>query len=74
MSNGSESELIEPPTEAEMIKSVRDLSATVNGMRLEVEGWRQHSSSTGYFLQIAVEDLLKAVNELTVYIEARKKP
>ena len=40
------------------------LLASVKVLKTEVEGWRTHAGSTGYFLLIAVEDLTKAVIEL----------
>lgn len=48
---------------------LQKLRASVNGLRIEVEGWRNHTGSTGYFLVTAVEDLLKAVDAL---IDARR--
>lgn len=44
------------------------LAASITGLRIEVEAWRTHTGSTGYFLQVAVEDLIKVVNELSAYL------
>lgn len=49
---------------ARLSASVNRLAESVKGLRLEVEGWRTHTGSTGYFLLTAVEDLTKAVDEL----------
>lgn len=51
---------------------LQKLRASVDGLRLEVEGWRNHTGSTGYFLVTAVEDLLKAVDQLTAHINAHR--
>lgn len=52
---------------------LKRLTETIAGLRLEVEGWRKHTGSTGYFLQVALEDLIKAVHELADYIQANKR-
>lgn len=49
-----------------LIAVVEKLEHTVAGLVLEVKGMRTHTDSTGYFLLIAVEDVLKAVQELKV--------
>ena len=43
---------------------LKDLTCSLDGLRVEVEGWRKHTGSTGYFLLVAVEDLIKRVDEL----------
>lgn len=36
---------------------------------MEVEGWRQHTGSTGEFILVALKDMLNAVNKLQKAIE-----
>lgn len=48
---------------------VEKLEHTAAGLILEVKGMRTHTDSTGYFLLIAVEDLLKTVQELKVVLQ-----
>jgi len=40
------------------------LTTQAKGLRIELEAWRTHSGSQGHFLQMAIEDLEKAVKEL----------
>lgn len=55
-------------TETSLRDVLEKLEQTVAGLILEVKGMRIHSDSAGYFLQIAVEDLQKTVNELKVAV------
>jgi hypothetical protein len=50
---------------------IERLTDHIKGLRLEVEGWRMHVGSTGYFIQIAIEDLQKAVAELDKLVKTR---
>lgn len=36
---------------------------------MEVEGWRQHTGSTGEFILVALKDLHAAVNKLQAHIK-----
>lgn len=47
-----------------MLKRLNLLEHTAQLLVNEVRGMRTHTDSSAYFLQIAVEDLLKAVQEL----------
>lgn len=49
---------------AKLIDVVEKLEHTAAGILLEVRGGRVHADSSGYFLQVAAEDLLEAVREL----------
>lgn len=49
---------------AMLIDVIVKLEQSVSGLIIEVKGQRTHADSGGYFVQIAVEDLLKAVQEL----------
>jgi hypothetical protein len=51
-------------SEEKLAKEVAKLSELVQGLLIEIRGWRTHTGSTGYFLQVAVEDLHKAVDKL----------
>ena len=48
----------------DMNEKLEQLLQSIKGLRLEVEGWRVHTGSTGEFLLNAVEDLIKMVDEL----------
>ena len=56
-------------SEDKLAKEVKMLAELVRGLLIEVEGWRHHTGSTGYFLQTAVEDLHKAVDKLETAIK-----
>lgn len=47
-----------------LLKRLNLLEHTALLLLNEVKGLRTHTDSSAYFLQIAVEDLLKAVQEL----------
>lgn len=47
-----------------LINEIRMVTATVKILNEKVEGWRTHTGSTGYFLQVATEDLTKSVDAL----------
>jgi hypothetical protein len=55
--------------ELKVRKMIEALSASVAGLRLEVEGWRIHTGSTGYFLLTAIEDVGHRVDELKAMIK-----
>jgi hypothetical protein len=53
----------------DLVQVIEKLEQTVAGLILEVKGMRTHGDSAGYFLQIAVEDLQKTVNELKLAVQ-----
>lgn len=56
-------------TETTLRDMLEKFEQTVAGLVIEVKGMRMHSDSAGYFLQIAVEDLQKSVNELKLAVQ-----
>ena len=64
--------LSDPDLLAKLLSEVKILSATVKLLNDKVEGWRTHTGSTGYFLQVATEDLTRSVATLQERIEALK--
>jgi|HubBroStandDraft_6_1064221.scaffolds.fasta_scaffold225558_6 hypothetical protein len=52
-----------------LIDVVEKLELSVAGLVMEVKGLRTHADSGGYFVQIAAEDLLKAVQELKLLVQ-----
>jgi hypothetical protein len=59
------------PLEKRVSEDVSKLSQAIKGLRVEVEAWRTHTGSTGYFLQVAVEDLIRVVDELKTALHGR---
>lgn len=59
-------------TKEEVSVRVAEMSNVVRGLRMEIEGWRQHTGSTGEFLIVAVENLNKAIRELAIAIDTSK--
>lgn len=57
---------------SEMLIAIDKLCNSVNGLRLEVEGWRTHTGSTGYFLSSSVEKLVTTVTQLKNTADALK--
>lgn len=55
-----------------LVNEIRTVNATVKILNDKVEGWRTHTGSTGYFLQVATEDLTKSVATLLERVEAMK--
>lgn len=48
----------------ELKAKVLELQNSVRGLSLEVEGMRQHQSSSATFILDELDDLTKAINEL----------
>lgn len=61
-------------SEQKVTDTLAKLAESIKGLRIEVEAWRTHTGSTGYFLQVAVEDLIKVVNELSKYLHDNANP
>ena len=55
-----------------LINEIRMVTATVKILNEKVEGWRTHTGSTGYFLQVATEDLTKSVDALLTKVSEIK--
>jgi hypothetical protein len=55
-------------TETSLRDVLEKLEQTLTGLLLEVKGMRTHGDSAGYFLQIAVEDVHKTLQELKVAV------
>ena len=49
---------------AEVRRSLEEIKTTLKGLSIEIEGGRQHHSSSSDFLQIILRDLLEAVKSL----------
>lgn len=43
---------------------LEELKNSIKGLSMEVEGWRQHTGSTGEFILVALKDMLAAVVKL----------
>jgi hypothetical protein len=56
-------------TETPLQIRIGNLCELVNGLSIEVEAWRVHTSSTGDFLLREVEQLIIVVNELKAKIQ-----
>lgn len=54
----------------DLISILREVSASVQGLRSELEGWRQHTASTGEFIMIEIDHLIAQLSQL----EAALKP
>lgn len=60
--------------EDELTKRLSELATSVGGLRVEVEGWRQHTGSTGEFLILAVERLAREIQDLRGDINRKGAP
>jgi hypothetical protein len=60
-------------SELEDIKAkLEELKNTLKGLSMEVEGWRQHTGSTGTFILDAIHDAVRAVNKLEKAVSTLK--
>lgn len=50
--------------ETEILQTIAEVQVTVKGLRLEVEGWRQHVGSSGEFVLVELDRLIGILNEL----------
>lgn len=48
----------------EVKRSLEEIKTTLKGLSIEIEGGRQHHSSSSDFLQIVLRDLLAAIISL----------
>lgn len=48
---------------ATLAQRLRDLESSISGLRIEVEGWRMHTGSTGEFILIEIDRLISKFNE-----------
>lgn len=51
-------------TDKTMEQVLTEIDNSINGLRLEVEGLRMHTGSTGEFILISLEHLANIVKEL----------
>lgn len=52
-----------------MAQVLQEVENSINGLRLEVEGLRMHTGSTGEFILISLDHLSNIVNELKAAIK-----
>lgn len=52
-----------------MAQVLEEVENSINGLRLEVEGLRMHTGSTGEFILISLDHLSNIVNELKAAIK-----
>lgn len=45
-----------------LIESIREFKNSIKGLSMEVEGWRQHTSTNGEFVLITLRDILVKLN------------
>lgn len=48
---------------------LEELKMAIKGLSIEVEGWRQHTGSTGDFILAALRELHVSVNKLQAAIK-----
>ena len=48
---------------------VADLEASIKGLRMEVEGWRQHTGSASHFMLVEIDRLISELTELRCLIK-----
>lgn len=51
-------------SEPDFAAKLEELKNNIKGLSMEVEGWRQHTGSTGEFILVALKDMLAAVVKL----------
>lgn len=56
-------------SEQDFAAKLEELKSSIKGLSMEVEGWRQHTGSTGEFILVALKDLHAAVNKLQAAIK-----
>lgn len=56
-------------SEPDFSAKLEEIKNSLKGLSMEVEGWRQHTGSTGEFILVALKDMLNAVNKLQKAIE-----
>jgi hypothetical protein len=45
-------------------EAIADVEITLRGLRLEVEGWRQHTGSAEHFMLIEIDRLIGILEEI----------
>jgi uncharacterized OsmC-like protein len=48
---------------------LKEMETSISGLRIEVEGWRRHTGSTGEFILLEIDRLLDKVKELKAVIK-----
>ena len=45
-------------------QKIMEVEITINGLRREVEGWRQHTGSAEHFILLEIDRLIVILNDL----------
>jgi hypothetical protein len=53
----------------DLVPLLKEFESSVGGLRIEVEGWRQHTGSTGEFIMLEIDRLLDKLHRLETAIQ-----